>query len=137
MQTNRYQSLSFSLAMMLKTALRTSGNATRLQIQLLTNKRNQDPQDRTTTIREYGDNKRFLGHRKNQYQNKKEMVDPKTEEGGNEVNLPTIDKAKVDVSSFDKYLPVIIASLEQNVQTFKAGNIANFLPKWRSITTGH
>ena len=40
-----------------------------------------------------------------------------------------------DVSRFETLLPNIITSLQHKVQTFSAGNLANFLSKWKSITT--
>jgi len=40
-----------------------------------------------------------------------------------------------DVSKFETLLPNIITSLQHKVKTFKAGNLANFLSKWKSITT--
>ena len=40
-----------------------------------------------------------------------------------------------DVSRFETLLPVIVASLEQNVKCFKAGNLTSFLSEWRNITS--
>ena len=64
----------------------------------------------------------------------KEIVDSPPQTRRDQVNL-TLQEVVDDVSKFEGLLPTIIAGLEQSVKTFKTGNLANFLSKWKSITT--
>ena len=65
----------------------------------------------------------------------KEVVDPTAQTRGDQVSLITTLQTVIDdVSKFKILLPSIITGLEQSVKTFKAGNLARFLNKWKSIS---
>ena len=63
-------------------------------------------------------------------------MEPTPQVGGHQVSLTaTLQTVIDDVSKFESLLPNIITSLQQRVKTFNAGNLTNFLSKWKSITT--
>ena len=49
--------------------------------------------------------------------------------------ITTLQTIIDDVSKFEMLLPNIITGLEHSVKNFKAGNLARFLNKWKTISS--